>query len=303
MFKLLSKESTIFSIPFYIGFLLLMLIGFNILDFNYLNLTSSIIALCGASLGYYVFFQMNLTYSTHLPLFLYTFFIFAFYSPGLDIGISAALFTNSFLLLMLTNPDDNISRKNYVLAGVVQCLGYLFLPAAWPMLLFLVIHIVATSRRIGLNLLRLFFGIALTLGSYFCIAYFFGLNEINYDYFPIPEQNFISDFRPIACLAPLLLMGIYALLDHFRHYNEKSPSSRYKYTFLLTFTGAQLVSIFLYMGYHFELLLLLALPFSIILSRMLWFLPKYWMKEACLWLIVLSLVIFRAETYKLIKII
>ncbi|WP_228409250.1 DUF6427 family protein, partial [Chryseobacterium sp. HMWF001] len=34
MFKLLSKESNIFSIPVYIGFLLLIVITFNLLNFN-----------------------------------------------------------------------------------------------------------------------------------------------------------------------------------------------------------------------------------------------------------------------------
>lgn len=50
------------------------------------------------------------------------------------------------------------------------------------------------------------------------------------------------------------------------------------------------------MNMSYEYLLLLAFPSSIILSRMLRFLPKYWIQEACLWLIIISLLTFKAGT-------
>ena len=59
--------------------------------------------------------------------------------------------------------------------------------------------------------------------------------------------------------------------------------SKFKYAFLLVFSIAQLITIVLYMGKNYEYLLLLAFPSSIILSRMLRFLPKYWMREVGLW--------------------
>ena len=74
---------------------------------------------------------------------------------------------------------------------------------------------------------------------------------------------------------------------------KKSPTSKFKYTFLLIYLFAQLATIFFYMGNVYEYLLLLALPASIILSRMLRFLPKYWMKEAGLWIIIICLMIFK----------
>ena len=86
-------------------------------------------------------------------------------------------------------------------------------------------------------------------------------------------------------------------MDHFRNFNKKSPTSKFKYTFLLIFSLSQLITIVLYMGKHYEYLLLLAFPASIILSRMLKFLPKYWMQETGLWLIIFSLVLFKLQGY------
>ena len=99
MFRLLSKESNIFSIPVYIFFLFLLIISFNILDFKTLGVFSSIITFCGFALGYFLFNAIGLNYNTHLPLFLYTFFVFALYPGSLDIGIAMSLFTNSFVMV------------------------------------------------------------------------------------------------------------------------------------------------------------------------------------------------------------
>lgn len=297
MFKLLSKESNIFSIPIYIGFLLLVVVGFNLLNFSYLNTFSALITFAGIALGYFVFNQINLTYQTHLPLFLYTFFILAFYPGDLDIGIAVSLLTNSFLLLILTSPDDAVRKKGYLLVGSILAINYIVLPTTWPMFLFAILHIIATAERIGLNVFRLIFGIALTFFAYFCVMFFLNFRTFNPDYLPFPSKTFLTDFYPLYFLIPVVLLTLYAIADHFNHYNEKSPVSRYKYTFILTFTAAQTITILLYMGKHYQYLLLLAFPVSIILSRVLRFMPKYWMKEAGLWLITLCLVLFKIGTY------
>ena len=297
MFKLLSKESNIFSIPVYIGFLLLIVVFFNVLNFDFENIYSAAITFGGVALGYFVFNKINLNYQEHLPLFLYTFLIFAFYPGNLDVGIAVSLLTNSFLLLVLTSTDDTFRNRGYVLVGSILALNYIFLPTSWPVLLFVLLHVIATSGRILLNIFRLLFGILLVMVAYFCLMYFIGFTTFNPEYLPAPSNKFIKDFNPILYLLPVLLFCIYAVFDHFRHYNEKSPISRYKYTFILTFTLAQLISIVLYMGNHYEYLLLLALPVSIILCRMLRFFPKYWMQELGLWVILISLVAFKAGNY------
>ena len=88
MFRLLSKESNIFSIPVYIGFLLFIVILFNILNFNTYEAIIAGITFVGIALGYFCFNAIQLNYQTHLPLFLYTFFIFGLYNGNLDIKSS-----------------------------------------------------------------------------------------------------------------------------------------------------------------------------------------------------------------------
>ncbi|MFP8893425.1 MULTISPECIES: DUF6427 family protein [Chryseobacterium] len=296
MFKLLSKESNIFSIPVYIGFLLLVVIIFNILNFNTYEAIVAGITFLGIALGYFCFHSVALNYQTHLPLFLYTFFIFGLYPGNLDIGIAVSLLTNSFLILLLTSADEDIRKKSYVLVGSIVALNFIFLPTTWPMAVFVIIHVIATSAKIGLNLFRFLLGIVLIAFSYFSVMYFVQFTSWNIDYFPFGKMKPVTDYTELLPLIPVVLMLIYAVYDHFKNYNKKSPISRYKYTFLLVFSVAQLVTIILYMNKSYEYLLLLAFPSSIILSRMMRFLPKYWMREASVWLIIISLLTFKAGT-------
>ncbi|NML55922.1 DUF6427 family protein [Chryseobacterium cheonjiense] len=297
MFKLLSKESNIFSIPVYIGFLLLIVITFNFLNFNTYEAIVAIITFLGIALGYFCFHSIALNYQTHLPLFLYTFFIFGLYPGKLDIGLAVALLTNSFLLLLLTSTNEDIRKKSYVLVGSIVALNFIFLPATWPMAVFVMIHVIATSERIGLNIFRFLLGIILIVLSYFSVMFFIDYTSWNTDYFPFGKMKLVTDYEGLLPLIPIVLMLIYAVYDHFRNYNKKSPVSRYKYTFLLVFSVAQLITIILYMNKAYEYLLLLAFPSTIIISRMLRFLPKYWMQEVSLWLIIFSLIGFKAGTY------
>ncbi len=296
MFKLLSKESNIFSIPVYIGFLLLVVIIFNILNFNTYEAIVAGITFLGIALGYFCFHSVALNYQTHLPLFLYTFFIFGLYPGNLDIGIAVSLLTNSFLILLLTSADEDIRKKSYVLVGSIVALNFIFLPTTWPMAVFVIIHVIATSAKITLNLFRFLLGIVLITFSYFSVMYFVQFTSWNIDYFPFGRMKPVTDYTELLPLIPVVLMLIYAVYDHFKNYNKKSPIRRYKYTFLLVFSVAQLVSIILYMNKSYEYLLLLAFPSSIILSRMMRFLPKYWMREASVWVIIISLLTFKAGT-------
>ncbi|SIS78125.1 DUF6427 family protein [Chryseobacterium gambrini] len=297
MFKLLSKESNIFSIPVYIGFLLLIVITFNLLNFNTYEGIIAGITFLGIALGYFCFHSIALNYQTHLPLFLYTFFVFGLYPGNLDIGIAVALLTNSFLLLLLTSTNEDIRKKSYVLVGSIVALNFIFLPTTWPMAVFVIIHVIATSERIGLNIFRFLLGIILIVFSYFSVMFFIDFKSWNIDYFPFGKMKPVTDYTELLPLIPVIGMLIYAVYDHFRNYNKKSPISRYKYTFLLVFSMAQLITIILYMNKNYEYLLLLAFPSTIIISRMLRFLPKYWMQEVGLWMLIFSLIGFKAGTY------
>ena len=293
MFRLLSKESNIFSIPIYIVILLLIVIGFNFLDFNSLDIISAVITFAGVALGYFCFNAISLKYQTHLPLFLYTVFIFALYPGDLDIGIAVSLFTNSIIILLLTDNDLAVRRNSIILVGAILALNFIFLPTTWPMSIFVILHLIGTSDRVGLHIFKLFFGMSLVAISYFSIAYFLGMNSWNDVYFPFYSFEGSKNNEKLLWLSPIALLLIHSVFDHFRNFNKKSPTSKFKYTFLLIYLFAQLATIFFYMGNVYEYLLLLALPASIILSRMLRFLPKYWMKEAGLWIIIICLMIFK----------
>lgn len=297
MFRLLSKESNIFSIPIYIVILLLIVIGFNFLDFNSLDIISAVITFAGVALGYFCFNAISLNYQTHLPLFLYTAFIFALYPGDLDIGIAVSLFTNSIIILLLTDNDLAVRRNSIILVGAILALNFIFLPTTWPMSIFVILHLIGTSDRVGLHIFKLFFGMSLVAISYFSIAYFLGMNSWNDVYFPFYSFEGSKNNEKLLWLSPIALLLIHSVFDHFRNFNKKSPTSKFKYTFLLIYLFAQLATIFFYMGNVYEYLLLLALPASIILSRMLRFLPKYWMKEAGLWVIIISLILFKMTNY------
>ena len=297
MFRLLSKESNIFSVPVYIGILLLIVISFNFLDFNTLELVSAAVTFAGVALGYFCFNAIALNYQTHLPLFLYTALVFALYPGDLDIGIAVSLFTNSIIILLLTSDNISVRNYSYILVGSILALNFIFLPTTWPMFIFVIFHIIGTSNRVGLHTFRLFFGILLVALSYLGLSYFLNMNSWNPAYFPFTGFKTQNHYDNLLLLLPVAILLIHSVMDHFKNFNKKSPTSRFKYTFLLVFSLAQLITIVLYMGNNYEYLILLALPTSIIISRMLRFSKKYWKQEVGLWLIIFSLLAFKLSTY------
>lgn len=297
MFRLLSKESNIFSIPVYMAFLMIILAVFNVLNVSDLNLFTAVITFIGIALGYFVFNQIKLNYQSHLPLFLYTFFIFSFYPGDLDIGIAISLFTNSFILLFLSSADDDIRKDSYLLIGALVIINFIFLPTTWPMFYFVILHIFGTSKRTALDLFKYLFGGILIGLSYFSLAYFLNFNAWDDNYFPFTKFRATEEFYPLYLLIPILILMVMAVMNHFKKFNEQSPSSRFKYGFILVFTFAQIITIFMYMGKTHEYLLLLALPMSIILGRYLKYLPKAWMRESSIWLIIICAILFKVGTF------
>ncbi|WP_312823899.1 DUF6427 family protein [Epilithonimonas sp.] len=298
MFRLLSKESNIFSVPLYIGFLFLIFLSLNLLDFKYIDVFPSVITFMGISLGYFLFNAIALNQFSHLPLFLYTIFVASFYDGTIDLGLAFTFLMSSILLLILTSQNDQLRKSSFMLVGSILAFNYLVFPPSWPMGVFVIFHIIGTSGRIGLNIFRLLFGITLIVLSYFGLMYLIHYTTWDKTYLPFYGKfEPLDSYFPLYILIPIALMLLYSLSDHFKHYNEKSPISRYKYTFVLVFSLAQLITIIFYMGTNYEYLLLLALPSSIIISRMLRFLPKYWMQELGLWIIVFTLAIFKIVNF------
>ena len=294
MFRLLSKETNIFSIPIYMGVILAIILITNTLSFSLLNVISSFIAFCGMALGCVLFNKIGMTRRTHLPLFLYICFIFSFYTENLDIGISMALFTNSILLFFLTDENPKLRDNSYFLIGNILAINFIFMPTTWTLFLFIIIHIIGNSeKKFLLNIFRLILGIGMVFFSYFCLMYILGFNEFNWDYIPFISNKIISDFSAFYALVPILFFCVLAILDHFINFNKKSPANKYKYAFILIFLLAQCLTLVFYMGHSYEYFLLVILPISIILSRFLRFLNKPWMQEVGLWIIVLSCILFK----------
>ena len=294
MFRLLSKETNIFSIPIYMGVILAIILIVNALSFSLLNIISSFIAFCGMALGCVLFNKIGMTRRTHLPLFLYICFIFSFYTENLDIGISMALFTNSILLFFLTDENPKLRDNSYFLIGNILAINFIFMPTTWTLFLFIIIHIIGNSeKKISLNIFRLILGIGMVFFGYFCLMYILGFDEFNWDYIPIISNQIISDFSAFYALVPILFFCVLAILDHFINFNKKSPANKYKYAFILTFLLAQCLTLVFYMGHSYEYFLLVILPISIILSRFLRFLNKPWLQEVGLWIIVLSCILFK----------
>ena len=294
MFRLLSKETNIFSIPIYMGVILAIILITNTLSFSLLNIISSFIAFCGMALGCVLFNKIGMTRRTHLPLFLYICFIFSFYTENLDIGISVALFTNSILLFFLTDENPKLRDNSYFLIGNILAVNFIFMPTTWTLFLFIIIHIIGNSeKKISLNIFRLILGIGMVFFGYFCLMYILGFNEFNWDYIPFISNQIISDFSAFSALAPILFFCVLAILDHFINFNKKSPANKYKYAFILIFLLAQCLTLVFYMGHSYEYFLLVMLPISIILSRFLRFLNKPWLQEVGLWIIVFSCLLFK----------
>lgn len=293
MFNILSKESNIFSIFFYIIILAGIITFNNILNFSILNIISSIIAFIGLAKGYSVFNKLNINHKIILPLFIYTFFIFCFFPKQMDIGLAISLLSNIIIIEILTSTDDTFRKKSYMLVGILVGLNFIFLPSIWPMGIFVLIHILGTSNKIRLNLFRFIFGLLLSATAYFSICYFLDFNSWNADYLPKISLSFNFENILIYLLLPTLSIVIYGVHQHFKFYNEKSLTSKFRYNFLALFTLFQLVIVCFYMNEQYEYLLLLAFPFSVIISRNLQYIEKFWHKEMVLLILFLSLSVFK----------
>ncbi len=296
MFKLLSKEQNIFSIPTYISFLLLGLIVFNVLKFNEISVLSSIVVLIGMALGYFAINSLDLNQNTRVPLFLYTIINICLYQ-NTDIGVAWTVLTNAILVILLSNGSESRNKHIYVLIGALLALNFIFLPTIWLMPIFFILHIFGTSKNITLNIFRLCLGVTLVAIAYFSVAYFSGLNTWDTAYLPCITSEYSGVGERLIPLVPVVLFCIYAIFDYFARYNKMSTHKRFKYAFLLLFVFVQLMMIVFYMGEDVSYLLIIALPVSIIISRALYYLPKPMYKEISIWLIVISLIAYRAYQF------
>jgi len=265
MFRLLSKRTNLFSVPTYIGALLLFILISNDLEVKFSNIFSTFIAFAGLAMGYVLFNKISLNKKTHLPLFLY-----------------------SILLFFFTNEDDRIRKDSFLLIGNILAVSYIFLPTTWTLFIFVIIHIITKSDKIFKNIFQLILGCFMVILGYACLMYLLEIDILTEDYIPLISNEIITDFSSFYSLIPILVMCILAVGDHFMNLNKKSPISKFKYAFLLSFLLVQILILIFYMGSHREYLLLVIFPISIILSRFLRFLKYPWLQELGFWIIIIS---------------
>lgn len=297
MFRLLSKQTHIFSIPAYLVCLLVFIAAFNALNFSTISIISSSIAFLGIALGYFLFQSIGLNNNTHLPLFLYTILVFSFYFGEISIPLAIVLLCSQLTMLILTSNDDRIGKKSYFLVGCLVGLIFVVMPQAWPFILFVILHIFATSDRIQLNLFRFFLGAIIVFLNYLGLYYILDIPDAFTRLIPFVSDKLIDTIDPLIFLSPLVFFLLYCVFDHFQHFSEKSPASKFKYTLLLMYSASILVILIFYMGTQYEFLLLMALPASIILSRGLKFIKKPAIRETVLWLIILTAFLFKLGYY------
>lgn len=288
MFRLLSKETSLFSIPIYVGISLLIILTTNAFSFRMLNAISNLFAFAGIILNYVLFNRVALNHHSHLPLFLYTIFILTFYPKNLDIGISVTIFTNSILLFFLTDDHPKLRENSYLLIGTLLAINFIFLPTTWSLSIFVVIHIITTSDKILGNITKLIFGMGLVFMGYFCLMYTLGFDNFDPNYLPFISSEIQVNFSDLYFLIPIVITYILAIGDHFINFNKTSPRNRFKYSFILAFSLTQCLTLTFYMGQNYEYLLLIIFPVSIIISRFLRFLGKAWLQEVGLWVIIFS---------------
>lgn len=299
MFKLLSQKTSIFSIPLYMGLLLglLMITILSQPSIDYLQWLSHMIAFFGFALGYFLFLRISLTRPTHLSLFLYTLSIFCLYPSDLPLSMSLSLLISTFVLTILTHEDDSIRRGSYMVLGSAVALNYIFLPASWPLSIFVVIHILMISNNIIESIFQFLFGGVLSLIGYGCAMYFLGYTELDNHYLPWWHTQKRTNWTKLSLLFPLILMTLTAMGDSLINFNKKSPFSRYRYTFISLLFFSNLASVIFFMGEEPEFLLLLILPSTIILVRWLHYISRLWLKEILLWIIFASLLVYRLSSF------
>ncbi|AJW63615.1 hypothetical protein VO54_02143 [Elizabethkingia miricola] len=297
MFRLLSKQTNIFSIPAYLVCLLVFISLFNILNFNLLSIISSIIAFLGIALGYFLFNNIGLNRNTHLPLFIYTILVFSFYFGDVSFPLAFTILTANLSTLILISNNEKIGKRSYFLVGCLMGFIYVVMPQTWPLIIFIILHIFATSGNISANLFRLFFGILLLFINYAGLYYLLDIPDYYTRLIPYVSDKMITNIEPLIFLSPVLLFLLYSIYDHFVYFSKKSPSSKFHYTLLLVYSLSILIILIFYMGTQYEFLLLIAFPVSVITSRGLRFISKYWVKELILWSIIIFALLFKLAYY------
>lgn len=293
MFQLLSKNINIFSIPFYIILLFVGLATFNVFYFTVDHLIAQGIAFLSIFIGFSLFRSISISYDKHLPYFLYCCFVFAFTPKDLTIFWALSFLTTNLIILIISNENDDLRQNSYFLIGCLLAFNFYLLPSSFLLLVFIIIHLCFTSDFVFKNLIQLLVGLLFISINYISLRYILNLDLVSETFIPLVSNQLVGSFYPLILLSFLGLFLVYSISDHLLSLRKKSLKSRFLYSILLMYFMTLSLQLFLYMNTDYEYFLFLSVPFSIIFSRGLTYMKYYWMKEVSLFLIIISLLLFK----------
>lgn len=297
MFRILSRQTHIFSIPSYLIVLILFISIFNVLNFSILGAISSFITFIGIALGYFAFKGIGMTENLHLPLFLYTLLVFSIYFGGIDLGLAITILGAHLIIVLLVNQDTEFREHAYFLIGCITMIMYLVNPESWPFIGFILAQIFLRSRYIVANIFRLLFAGILIFITYLCVLYLFDIPFYYQRLIPYISNRVIQQPGALLFLIPIVLFLLYSLIDGLLNRSKQGLRVQAYYNLIIVALTCPLLICVFYMEHHYEYLLLMALPCSIIISRGLRFLKKPVMQEVFLWVIILSALLFKGGYY------
>ena len=297
MFRLLARPTNIFSIPFFIGILSFIFISYNAFYFDVFQAINSVVLFLAISLGYYIFNQINLTHQSHLPLLMYSLMLIGFYNDGLNFNLAMALLLINIIILILTSEKEVYRKKSYFIVGLLMSLCIMFQAETWPICLFLLVHIITSSERMAYNILQILFSLLLSLISLAAYRYLMGFELYQDDLLPYISYQFITDYQWMLLLLPIVLLLIFAIGKHLLQREQMSPNSTFRYNLLLIFLLSVMLMAIFYMGENYNFLIFLAMPSCIFIARFLLQMQESEWQEIWLWLMIISLISFKAITY------
>jgi Family of unknown function (DUF6427) len=297
MFRLLARPTNIFSIPFFIGALCFIFISYNAFYFDVSQAVVSVVLFLAISLGYYIFNQINLTHQSHLPLLMYSLMLIGFYNESLNFNLAMSLLLINIIILILTNEKEVYRKKSYFIVGFLMSTCIMFQAETWPVCLFLMVHIITSSERMAYNLLQIFCSLVLSLISVAAYRYLFGLPLYEDNLLPYISYDFIYDYQWMLLLSPIVILLVFALSKHLLQREQMSPNSTFRYNLLIIFLLSVMLMAVFYMGENYNFLIFLALPSCIFIARFLLQMRESEWQEILLWLMIISLIGFKAITY------
>ena len=78
--------------------------------------------------------------------------VFSFYFGDVSFPLAFTILTANLSTLILISNNEKIGKRSYFLVGCLMGFMYVVMPQTWPLIIFIILHIFATSSNISANL-------------------------------------------------------------------------------------------------------------------------------------------------------